>query len=175
MNWLTIKQIIEASKTNDYEAIKCSRIHWEQLRDATRKELQDGITCTVSTRKVFVDGVFCALCYRYDGCNKRGCPIEKEVGTCVPGKRNPWLHAASAVYNKTYNGISDSDPIQRMIDLLLELEEKEEKIIGKAICLWCNGEGETEESLGMHSDYFSCKHCKGTGMGTINDKKKESK
>ena len=45
----------------------------------------------------------------------------------------------------------------------------------KAICLWCNGEGETEESLGMHSDYFSCKHCKGTGMETINDKKKESK
>ena len=52
---------------------------------------------------------------------------------------------------------------------LIELKDKVsrlEKLIGKVVCLKCKGEGQIEESLGQHSDFFDCENCNGTGRIT---------
>ena len=50
---------------------------------------------------------------------------------------------------------------------LIELKSKVarlEKLVGKVICLKCKGDGQIEESMGSHSDFFVCDSCGGSGL-----------
>ena len=61
MRWLSQKTIIAAAKESDLAALKCSKKHWEQLRDASFEEIRKADR----KAKASTGDDFCACCKRF--------------------------------------------------------------------------------------------------------------
>lgn len=63
INWLTKEYIAEQGKKSKKAAVLCSRDHWKQLWQATKKQLRKAR----KHNQAGVGGPFCALCFHFEG------------------------------------------------------------------------------------------------------------
>jgi len=89
MKWLTLKEIKAAAKKSDLAALECSKLHWQQIYDATPEELRVGL------RRGFVNEgpKRCACCQRwaniadnYVACKE--CLLGWKASSCCGGLYN---------------------------------------------------------------------------------------
>lgn len=102
MKWLTRKQVEKAAKQGHKEAIEFSFKHWDQLLNATQKELARKL----GKDEYLVYSSFCALCVRYFdgghedrdpgiGCGK--CPLRDGKNAYGCQHNSLWDKAVDAV------------------------------------------------------------------------------
>jgi len=109
MNWLTQNEIKAAAKKSLKAAKACSLQHWQQLRQATPKELfaalnHDDVEITVE---------FCALCQRYLSGHRtlcRRCPLGKAFEPCNT-QGSAWCSGSEALIDcvDCYEGLPVGD------------------------------------------------------------------
>jgi len=122
MDWLTKKQVKEASEAGTAEALQCSIDHWKQLRDCTPDELRD----TYNSDLVHTGRAFCALCQRFDTANNScgGCPLYESSNQCTSTCNNrAYNEADEAVEAKRYGDGDDGEAIDEFIILMEGLKE----------------------------------------------------
>lgn len=150
MEFMTKEYVKQEAAKGDLEALRCSLLHHEQGRDATRGQLIDAL----EDKKFALGWASCACCERFnneDSCKK--CPLGHSLSTCCES-----LYSLAEITIITFEGNPSNynhkafkdaeskvcDYIQGVID---DLEKKKEKQIAE------EKKPEVTYSIGDRFDY----------------------
>lgn len=97
MKWYTPAQIKQHASTPT-KALNISIKHWQQIVDATAKEIKEYLKHDSD----LIYSAYCGLCYFYNNCGKPGCLLRQAHG--CGSDPSQWLAVANAYTDWHYDG-----------------------------------------------------------------------
>jgi hypothetical protein len=121
VKWLTRKYIAQQARKSNWDAWVCSLLHWQQILDATPRELK----IAFNRHRVRFDSDYCALCQRVCSTGIKKCCLQAECDAEVC--TNGYGEASSAAYSKMEDVEFNDAPIRDFIKEIQAAEPKKKK------------------------------------------------